>query len=196
MKRIILLIITMMLIVTGCESETATDGINQDLLKAKEKISELDKKNQTLINQIEELKAQIERDKSKNIRLEQLANDVTRLEKFECEILSTQINRPPFDSVVYIANVPEKLDEQEVLVIRSAIQFAGTNFSKVSIWKDRNAAIKYVNGDYDPEESVLGWSGFDQRFGSIDNTSNPPTLRHSFSRDDGQMIEFGKYSYE
>jgi len=160
------------------------------------KISELEEANQSLINQNEELTKQVDKVTNTFNRLEYFVDGVTQLEQFEYEILTKRINRPPYDCIVYVANVPERLDEQESYVIRSAIQFAGKDFTKVSFWKDRQTALKYVNGDYDPEEGISGWSGFDQRFGAIDNTSSPPSLVHYFSRDDAQVIEFGKYSYE
>lgn len=205
MMKTILTVIVILIIVSGCESKSVFDKDNpeadtesntHELHEAMNKIYELEEANQSLINQKEELAKQVDRVTNTFNRLEYFVDGVTQLEQFEYEILTKRINRPPYDCVVYVTNVPERLDEQEAYVTRSAIQFAGKDFTKVSLWKDRRSAMKYVNGDYDPEESISGWSGFDQRFGAIDNTSAPPSLVHYFSRDDAQVIEFGKYSYE
>jgi hypothetical protein len=129
-------------------------------------------------------------------RTEEMIERITHLEKFQYEILSEKIDRPPYDAVVYVVDVPDNLGEQELYVIRSAIEFAGKSFTKVSLWEDRQTAIKYMENDYDPEDGFDGWRGYDQMFGFIDNTSMPPRLTQLLSGHDAQVIEFGKYSYE
>lgn len=199
MKYCITLLAFLLLI--GCESESTYDNaekteLNQQLVEAMNTIAQLEESNQLLIHQNIELRTLYNEEVQKLNRLEHFIDELTRLEEFDYEILSDKINRPPYDCVIYIANVPEELVEQEIYVIRSAIEFSGKEYTKVSLWKDRQTAVKYINGEYNADEGVLGWSGFDERFGFIDQSSMPPILRHSFSRDDGQMMEFGKYRIE
>ena len=177
-------------------SSVTINYLKEQLNEAKAKITELEEENESLSDQYNMLRSHALTDKNELNRLAQIVDALTRMEAFEYEILSEQIDRPPYDTVVYIADVPEKLDEQEMVVIKSAVLFSGEKYAKVSLWKDRETAMQYIHGEYDPDEGVLGWSGFDQRFGIIDNSSNPPSLRHFFSRDDGQMLEFGKYKFE
>jgi hypothetical protein len=46
-------------------------------------------------------------------------SEVVTNDEVEYEILSEKIARPPYDSVVYVVDVPDTLDEQEIYVIRS-----------------------------------------------------------------------------
>jgi hypothetical protein len=208
MKYAITLLI-FILILMGCESEVVTNEKASHILleadiehyineldDANRKISEIEKTNRQLTNTIVEMQEKFNNDSNKHSRAEELIKKVTQLEKFEYEILSDTITRSPYDAVVLVLDVPDTLDEQEIYVIRSAIEFSGDKFTKVSLWKDRQAAMKYINNDYDPEDGFDGWRGFDQQFGFIDNTRIPPMLTHFFSKHDAQVIEFGKYTYE
>lgn len=201
-----MVVITVLSLLIGCKSNDITERSKNSnqvqvidmnrMLKAENEIHELKLINQKLKNHIITLEEKAANEIAKNSRLEQIILTLTELDNFEYEILSSKIDRSPYDSVIFIPNLPESSEEIEIYVIRSAIEFSGSSYSKVSLWTDRSIALKYINGEYDPEEGYLGWSGFDQRFGFIDNTSTPPTLTHYFSRDDAQAIEFGKYSYE
>lgn len=128
----------------------------------------------------------------------QKINSITELSSFEYIIVSERIKRPPYDTVVYIKNVPgsKRIQDREIFVLRAAIEFSGRKYDKVSLWNDYQKAQQYVEGDYDPEEGVFGWSGFHSRFGSIDNSPDKPRLSHYLSVDDVDAINFGKYKNE
>jgi hypothetical protein len=190
--------IVLILILFGCNTNTEqimTNNSNERPPQLKN-ITDLEANLKAMDKKLILLEEKLEEETNKNYRLERVVKEITELREFNYEVLSKGINREPSDAVIYIANIPDTLEEQEIYILTTAIHFNGGNYNKVSIWKDKATAMKYISGEFDPEEGILGWSGYDDRIGFIDNINDPPSLRHYFSRDDGQMLEFGKYKYE
>lgn len=125
----------------------------------------------------------------------QKINSITELSSFEYVIVSERIKRPSYDTVVYVKNVPDsnRIQDRETFVLRAAIEFSGRKYDKISLWNDYQKAQQYVEGNYDSEEGMFGWSGFHSRFGFINNSLNQPKLLHYLSVDDVDFINFGKY---
>jgi hypothetical protein len=189
--------IVLILILFGCNTNTEQIMTNNSNERPQLKnITDLEANLKAMDKKILLLEEKLEEKTNKSDRLERVVNEITELREFNYEVLSKEINREPKDTVIYIANIPDSLEEQEIYILTAAIHFNGGIYNKVSIWKDKATAMKYISGEFDPEEGIFGWSGYDNRIGFIDNTNDPPSLRHYFSRDDGQMLEFGKYEYE
>jgi hypothetical protein len=128
------------------------------------------------------------------IENKRLITNVTNINDFQYEIISPAINREPYDKVIYIKNVSEINKDQTLYLLKAALTFSSDNAKIITFWRDRNQAILYRDGQYDPEEGYTGWSGFDYRFGSINNKGLHPKLRQYNSRDDSQFMDFGKYT--
>lgn len=79
-------------------------------------------------------------------------------------------------------------------LLRASIEFSSESYEMVSFWDDYEKAKSYVEGTYNSEEGVLGWSGLDSRFGRINNTLEKPKLYFHLSRDDIMLLDFGKYT--
>ncbi|GIQ68053.1 hypothetical protein XYCOK13_08770 [Xylanibacillus composti] len=92
---------------------------------------------------------------------------------------------------IYIEGVPENQDKQLTYLLRAAIEFSDHE-QPAFLWDNREKVNQFCSDEFDKEESVLGWSGFDSRFGKIDNENRQLTFY--FSRDDALQLAFGKYA--
>ncbi|TNJ68105.1 hypothetical protein FE784_00100 [Paenibacillus hemerocallicola] len=194
-------------ILTGCETDKLKDEnikLSAQLDEANRQVAKLEKNREDLVRLNEDLQNKEERLKSAASAKQQLEidlnwyknaiKDVMSIKNFDYEVVSQSVSREPYDKVVYIKNVPELNKDQTIYLLKAALSFFDDQANIVSFWRDRDMAMRYASGKYDPEEGPSGWSGFDYRFGSIINDEPYPRLRQYNSRDDSQLIEFGKYS--
>jgi hypothetical protein len=206
MKKVIILLL-FILQATGCESDNLknenkklTDQLNEankqleGMSKLKVELAAV----QSKLKKTEEDRAATEsKNKQNKIDLEwyqRVAGEISSIKNFQYEVISDSINRKPNDTVVFVKNVPNGINEQSIYLIRAAIDFSYDKYNIVSFWRDRDKAVSYADGNYNPEEGPLGWSGFDFRFGVLRNKDQNPVLMQYNSRDDGQAIDFGKFT--
>jgi hypothetical protein len=207
LRKIILTTLLFTLILSGCETDdlkdenkkliSMLDDANKQIQAYTQDKEILSKQVETLLNNKPQLEESTTDQQQFEIDLNQyksLITDMMDIKDFEFEILSQAINREPYDKVVYIKNVSESNKDQEIYLLRAAMTFSTDDAKLISFWRDRKQAILYRDGQYDPEEGYTGWSGFDYRFGSINNSGQHPKLRQYNSRDDSQYLEFGKYT--
>ncbi|MDC3417595.1 hypothetical protein [Aquibacillus salsiterrae] len=193
-------------LLTSCSNnlETENQALTNELNKTEEEIislrnqlskttAELDSYKQTSKN-LKELKITVQQMEENNQLLSERITSVMEIPKFKYTIVSNQMDRPPYDAVVYIDNVPDEFKEQEPYLLRAAIEFSSEKYSAVSFWNDYSLAEQYVESSFSDEDGLNGWSGFDARFGSLDNSLDEPKLIHYYSRDDGVIVDFGKYT--
>jgi hypothetical protein len=169
------------------------------------------------LNKIKELEIKLSQEKtqfnqitdqlsSKDIELKKTENEIfqlnvlkkkikqiTEIKNFEYEFVSNHVNKAPFDTVVYVKNVPTSLEEREIYLLKASLIFSDSKFKLVSLWDNLQNAMKYVSGDIG-DIGPLGWNGLNSKFGTIDNSLDKPTLAQHYSSDDGAVLEFGKYT--
>jgi len=181
------------LLLTGCDGDQLSQQnarLTAQLTEANDRVAELEKHLQEVRSGTGQ---QNEAALNQAASIIQQTKALTELPQFEYRVVSKSIDRPPHDMVVYVKGLNGRNEELEPYIIRAAIEFSDSKYARVSLWKDEQKALQYVQGNYDQEETLLGWSGFDARFGIIDNSPDKPRLIQSFSRDDFAMLEFGKY---
>jgi TolA-binding protein len=201
----ILAVLLFLFLLSGCEhstSETQSHQLVKQLEDSKKEIDNLKLQLTQKDNSIQLIKAQQDIKEIENKQIEDQINElyylkkkikkITELSSFEYVIVSDSINRTPYDIVVYVKNVPQSIDDREIYLLKASLIF-GDKFKIISLWDDYQKAKLYVSGKFDAEESLFGWSGFDSKFGLINNSTEKPTLKQYFSRDDGAILEFGKY---
>jgi predicted nuclease with TOPRIM domain len=208
MKRILIFTtLTWIFILSGCETDNLINEnknlvskLNeankqiQDFTKHKEDVAQLNDELKNIKKQLEKtINEQKQLDNNLNW-YKSLITDIMKIKDFQFEIISQKINREPHDKVVYIKNVSDVSKDQLLYLLKAALTFSDDDVQKVTFWRDRNKAILYRDGKYDPEEGPSGWSGYDYRFGSIINNGQHSLLTQYNSRDDSQLIDFGKYT--
>jgi hypothetical protein len=174
-------------ILTGCETDKLKDEnikLSAQLDEANRQVAKLEKNredlvrlNEDLINKEEQLKSAASAKQQLETDLNWYKNaiqDIMSIRNFDYEVVSQSVSREPYDKVVYIKNVPEHNKDQTIYLLKAALSFSDDKAKIVSFWRDRDMAMRYASGKYDPEEGPLGWSGFDYRFGSTINDEPYP----------------------
>ncbi|MEF3313569.1 hypothetical protein PV433_32285 [Paenibacillus sp. GYB004] len=96
------------------------------------------------------------------------------------------------EKVIYVKGLTD-LKEKETFLLKAAVLFAHEREVILTFWDDERLARQYISGDFDAEETLFGWSGFDSRFGRIDTTRAPFGLQLYLSGHDSDILEFGRY---
>jgi hypothetical protein len=206
-KTMVVIVLLLGLIVTGCESDQLLSENKVLTLRLDEANKQLqgyakDKEalNQTIV-ELDNMRKQLEKTATAQKqseddlgRYKNWITDIMNIKDFQFEIISEAITRTPYDKVVYIQNVSDENKEQLLYLLKAALTFSNDKADRVTFWRDREQATLYRDGNYDPDGGPAGWSGFDYRFGSIINNGPYTKLVQHNSRDDSQLIDFGKYT--
>ncbi|WP_147433432.1 hypothetical protein [Paenibacillus ginsengarvi] len=119
---------------------------------------------------------------------------LTEMKSFSYTVLAEGTSKNKKEKVVYVSDVPDSTVDQETYLLRASIEFANEPEFTISLWRDKELAIRYSKGDYDEKETIIGWSGFRARFGVIRQSEEEHRLLLFLSMDDIDNLEFGKYT--
>jgi FtsZ-binding cell division protein ZapB len=200
MMRKLITMITMCLLLVGCEEEgklstfPSTDlelSDSNEVESLRDENRALKEEMRTLRHEIDSLQEELRQLTQEFTYIDQHLRDVTLLEGITFEMISNRTMNHPNETVVLVHQAADHL--KEPIVRKAAIIFADPVYEKVSLWTDRERAMTYMKGEYDPNETHTGWPGFDSLIGYIDNAATPPTLTLYLSRDDHMLLRFGKY---
>lgn len=202
----IMALVVLMAVLLGCEenqSQQRIDSLQEqihlletELLESREEVKSERNKNSEKTKEMDLItqeKKDLESTLNKMIVYHERLQGITQLEDFEY----TEVGFKEDEKVVYIHNVSgDDSTMKRIYLLRAAIEFAGDTSEVISFWYSLENAETYIRGDYNPEETLFGWLGFDSKIGKIDHSTNPPTLIFNISGHDMENVEFGKYGYE
>lgn len=204
MKR---LAIGMLLVLTiaGCESGELLQ-INEQLTKQvaeleqelRSRTGELQQQNEMMNRLSEEARQakQMVQEQDAVINKLRVTEDrvrrITESRELAYTVLATGAGNNRNEMVIYVKGLTD-LKDKETFLLKAAVLFAHEREVILTFWDDERLARQYSSGDFDAEETLFGWSGFDSRFGRIDTTRAPAGLQLHLSRHDSDNLEFGHY---
>lgn len=161
---------------------------NEEIRSQKEAINRLNGELNEVKRTVKDQETQINKLRVTEERVRQITDG----KEFPFTVLAVGTSNNKNEKVIYVKGLAN-LEEKETFLLKAAVQFAHERETLLTFWDDELFAKQYINGDYDAEETVFGWKGFDSRFGLIDTTRTPAGLMLFLSRDDIDNLEFGHY---
>lgn len=192
MKRLLSIGGLLAVLLLGCETGDVKHT-NEQLLEEKAKQAEEINRLSQELAEVRKTAKDLENQLNKLTATKDRVDRLTNLNNFSFDVIAAGTARNENEIVVFVKDVPNDLAAKETYVLRAAIQFSNERNAIISLWNHEALARQYSSGDYDNEETFTGWTGFDARFGIIDNTQQNERLRLFLSRDDIDNLEFGKY---
>ncbi|NBI28889.1 hypothetical protein [Chengkuizengella marina] len=195
------IVIILMMFITGCNNNPA-DSVNNlssldlvelesKLLETQEELKKIEEK--LLYESINNSKLKDEIRKYEQIEfrfreLQKYIDGITRIENLNYEIIYNTNN----EIGLFVKDVPKEEKIERYYLLKLSILYSDEKDKIITLWSESQPALDYYNQDYDNEETLEGWSGFDSRFGEIDNETN--RITYFYSRADATYIDFGKYT--
>lgn len=193
-------------LLAGCEDSAET----RLQAERQKQITKLEEENTRISGELQALRgeAQLLRQESntasgklaeKDFQIQQLTaqkqkmDALTAMQSFEWEAAASLDTPSGKEKVVYVKNVPDSAADKEIYLLRAALEFTGDPSARVTFWNNRDRAMQYASKDYNPEETLEGWSGFDSRFGLLLPSKEKPKLTLYLGRHDAAMVEFGSF---
>jgi outer membrane murein-binding lipoprotein Lpp len=193
------------LTIAGCESgelsqknEQLTKQVTELEQQLRSRTGELHQQNETMNRLSEEARQAKQTVQQQDAVINKLrvtedrVRRITESRELAYTVLAAEAGNNRNEKVIYVKGLTD-LKEKETFLLKAAVLFAHEREVILTFWDDERLARQYSSGDFDAEETLFGWSGFDSRFGRIDTTRTPAGLQLYLSGHDSDNLEFGHY---
>lgn len=195
----------LVLTIAGCESgelsqknEQLTKQVAELEQELRSRTGELQQQNETVNRLSEEARQAKQKVQEQDAVINKLrvtedrVRRITESRELAYTVLASGAGNNRNEKVIYVKGLTD-LKDKETFLLKAAVLFAHEREVILTFWDDERLAKQYISGDFDVEETLFGWSGFDSRFGRIDTTRVPAGLQLYLSGHDSDNLEFGHY---